>query len=75
MNARRPLCAAAALAGELYPRLEGVLQPDQLLPQQPVGDHQALALDLHLTPLLKLKWVIFGGLYLVFDLLIDSEIN
>ena len=62
MNARRPLCAAAALAGELYPRLEGVLQPDQLLPQQPVGDHQALALDLHLTPLLKLKWVIFGGL-------------
>ena len=61
MNARRPLGAAAALAGELYPRLEGVLQPDQLLAQQPVGDHQALALDLHLTPLLKLKWVIFGG--------------
>ena len=55
MSDRRPLGAAAALAGELHPRLEGVLQPGLLLAQQPVGDHQALALDLHLTPLLKLK--------------------
>ena len=56
MNDRRPLCATATLAWELHPRLEGILQPSLLLAQQPVGDHQTLALDLHLTPLLKLKY-------------------
>ena len=55
MSDRRPFGAAAALAGELHPRLEGVLQPGLLLAQQPVGDHQALTLDLHLTSLLKLE--------------------
>ena len=55
MNDRRPLCATATLAWELHPRLEGILQPSLLLAQQPVGDHQTLALDLHLTSLLKLK--------------------